>query len=270
MRGTLVLCLVLAACASTVDSLTAEGERQLRANDLVAAELAYNKAIARDPHHAPAIYGKAWALYTSGIEDLRPAAKQLFQRAIDYDPDYWGGWRGKGVVLLDEGQLPAAEQALREAFARGPNEPQVLESLGLLYLDANKLDEAQRLIQAAVDRAPDRGELRRFLAEVAIARGDLPEARAQLSLGRESPVSGQRGLILLDDGEARLIVEEVTSLLRRTAMAPDELDAALRSLDRADSLLDGLQGLGIAPAAIDTRRKTHGGLRKRLEERRHP
>jgi tetratricopeptide (TPR) repeat protein len=251
-------------CGGSPAALTAEGDRLLRANDPEGAERAYNLALARDPHHAPALYGKGWALYSSSYAELKPAARQLFQRAIDAAPSYWGGYRGKGVMLLDEGQLPAAERALRKAFELAPDEPPVLESLGLLFLDARRLDDAASLFQAAVDRAPNRGELRRFLAEVAVARGDLAEARAQIALGRESPVSGTRGLLLLDDGEVRVIVAEAEATLRNPAPTEEERTRSLRSLERADSLLGGLVALGVPSRELDARRRALARLRGRL------
>ena len=104
----LVGIVVLAACGRSAAQWTEEGDTLLRANDLEGAEHAYNKALAEDPHYAPAIYGKGWALTVSGFDDLEDTARQLFERSIDYDPDFFGGYRGRGVLLLTVGSQAAA------------------------------------------------------------------------------------------------------------------------------------------------------------------
>ena len=100
----------LLGCPGSAQRWTDRGDQLLRDNDLVGAEKAYNRAIASDPHFAPALYGKGWALYLSGHDNLVPAARQLFSRAIDYAPEHWAGYRGMGALLLDEGKVAPAER----------------------------------------------------------------------------------------------------------------------------------------------------------------
>jgi tetratricopeptide (TPR) repeat protein len=261
----LLLMLALVGCRSA-DSWTAEGDRLLRENDLVGAEHAYNRALERDPHHAPAIYGKGWALFASGFEELRSPARQLFQRAIDYGPDYFGGYRGMGVLLLDEGKIGPGERFLRDAFERGPTEPGVLESLGQLYLQAKRLDEARTLFQGAVDAAPDRGEFHRFLAEVAIVEKNWEAAFAAIDAGRAASVSGLRGTMALDEGEARIRLE-FAAYIDETALGPEDPSRAmaLRGLDRADELLEKSRKEGLSSEEVEARQRYHDELRRRLE-----
>jgi tetratricopeptide (TPR) repeat protein len=261
----LLLLLSLVACRSA-ESWTAEGDRLLRANDLVGAEHAYNRALDRDPHHPPAIYGKGWALFASGFDELRSPARQLFQRAIDYGPDYFGGYRGMGVFLLDEGKVGPGERFLRDAFERAPSDPGVLESLGQLYLHANRLDEARRLFQGAVDAAPRRGEFHRFLADVAIAEKDWEGAFAAIDAGRSASVSGLRGTMALDEGEARIHLE-FAAHIDETSLGPADPNRALaiKGLDRADELLLKSMKEGLTSAEVEARRRYHDELRRRLE-----
>lgn len=259
--------LALVGCGGSAERWTAEGDRLLRDNSLVEAEKAYNRAIARDPHYAPALYGKGWALFLSGHDDLLPAARQLFQRAIDYDPDYWGGHRGMGVLLLREGKSAPAEKQLRAAFDRDPEEPTVLLSLGELYLRAGRPDDAEKLFDAAISLAPERGEFLSLLAEVELERADFDAAMRWIEEGRGRPVSGRRGLVLLDEGEIRVHLARATHLLR-TAYGPadPQLDEALTALSAADSLLEKVirEDPRGAPPAL--RRKYHQRLRTRVEE----
>lgn len=272
MRFLLLWLLVpLLACGGSAEKWTAEGDRLIRERDLVGAEHAYNKAIAVDPHHGPALYGKGWAMYLSGHEELEAPARQLFQRAIDYAPDFFGGYRGMGVLLMDEGRVALSERMLRTAFEKDENEPTTLVSLGQLYLNADRYDDAQRLFEAAIALAPQRGELLRFLAELEMAKGNYAAALDWIEQGRSRPVSGAAGLLALDEGEVRVRLDQARSLLE-SATGPGDpaLADALQALDAADTLLQKaiqndprLRNLGL-------RRKLHQTLRRQIEEAARP
>jgi len=254
-------------CGRSARSWTEEGDRLLRSNELVEAELAYSRALEKDPSFVPAIYGKGWALYAAGYDSLAEPSRQLFQRAIDYDPEYYGGYRGMGVLLLKEGKVPAAERYLRQAFELAPQEPTVLESLGQLYLEADRLEEASNLFEAAVQLAPNRGELRRFLADVALRRGDEEGALLQIQLGRDSAVSGQRGLILLDEGEVMIFLYRARRLMRASGDSRSPaLDEALQALDRADTVMDEAARRGAEAEMMELRRLRYEPLERRLRE----
>ena len=258
--------MALVGCGGSAEHWTRVGDRHLRSNDLVEAELAYNRALDRDPTHAPAIYGKGWALYTSGYDTLVDPARQLFQRAIDYEPDYFGGYRGRGVLLLEEGKVLPAERMLREAYDRAPDEPTVLESLGQLYLLAGRLDEAELMFQGAVDLAPNRGELRYFLADVARRRGDFDAALEQIELGRSGNVSGNPGLLLLEEGEV-MIQSDITEWRIEAASGPSDpaLQDALQALNRADTVLLEASRRGLPAEARSLRRERLDSLERRLQ-----
>ena len=258
---------LMSGCRSAA-SWTEEGDTLLRANDLVGAERAYQRALAVDPHHPPAIYGKGWALYAAGFEELRAPARQLFQRAIDYGPDYYGGYRGLGVLLLEDGKVGPGERYLRDAYERAPSEPAVLESLGQLYLQASRLDEARALFQGAIDAAPNRGEFHRFLAEVAIAEKDWERAFTAIDAGRAAAVSGLRGTMALDEGEARVRLEFAAHVAEVALGSEDpNLALALEGLGRADALLEKSRREGLASDQVDARDRYHRELRRRLEAR---
>lgn len=267
----LVLLAVLPACGRSAEAWTAEGNDLLRSNDLVGAERAYNRALKKDPHHAPAVYGKGWALYASGHEDLRPAARQLFQRAIDYGPEFFGGYRGRGVMLLEEGQLPAAEKLLRTAWTHAPSDPGTLESLGQLYLNSGRLDEAEQLFRAATEAAPGRGELHRFVADVLMARGEFDAARDALEVGMGSSISGVRGLVLLLEGQAAL---EIRVAERATAasygVGDARLDDALQALDRADSVLKEARSKRVFEVELRELTERAAAARRELERKNTP
>ena len=266
----LALVLVLAGatgCGRSAASWTEEGDRLLRANDLIAAEEAYNRALAVDPHHGQAVYGKGWTLYASGHISLRPVAMQLFDRAIDYAPEFYGGYRGKAVLLLEEGQIPAAELLLRQAYEAAPDAPPVLESLGQLYFRAGRLEDAYQLFSLAVELAPNRGELRRFLADVALARGQFDAALALIEEGRGQAVGGLRGLALLDEGEERIHLEAARILMSKAKGPKDEqLRTAEAALDRAAVLLAAAEKSGMVQSdEAKSRHHIHDLLRKRLK-----
>jgi len=252
-------------CGRSAEGWTTEGDRLLRSNDLEGAERAYNRALAEDPHYAPAVYGKGWALYASGFDGLQDTARQLFSRAIDYDPDFYGGYRGRGVLLLEEGNLPAAEGFLRKAWERAPNEAPVIESMGQLYLRAGHLGPARKVFTEAVRLAPERGEMRRFLADVAMAEGDFAQALFELEKGRAAPISGQRGLLLLDEGEVFVHLAAAQAILQGTAEASSsEPEDAGLALDSADAVLLRMEESGFVAEVAALRRDHVNPLRKRI------
>ena len=266
-----VLGLSLGRCGRSADALTEAGDRHLRANRLIDAEVAYERALAVDPRHARAIYGKGWAYYLSGHPELLPPARQLFQRAIDYDPEFYGGYRGMGVLMLDEGQVLAAERLLRQAWEKAPGEPSVLEALGQLYLRADRLTEAEQVFEAAVQASPGRGELRRFLADIALRRGAHDQALDQIEIGRGSAVSGRRGIYLLDEGEALIRLDRARSLVS-ASVAPDpaRLTEALQEFERADSLLKEAFDQGFELEVREVREAVLEPVRQILQNRSEP
>ncbi len=271
----LVVALALVACGGSAAGWTERGDALLRDNDLVEAEAAYNRAIDLDPHYAPALYGKGWALYASGFEALRPASRQLFQRSIEYQPEYFGGYRGKAVLLLEDGKVLAAETLLRTAFAKNSESSAVLSSLGQLYLRADRLEEAEELFQRALELSPDRGELRRYLAEVALARGDVEQALVEIEKGRAS-AGGKRGMMVIDEGEERVLLETVRLLLedpegeQPEAAEQRRLKDAEQALERAAGLLEQAGGPGMSKAPLEQRRRYHELLSQRVRQRVKP
>ena len=266
VRSLLVLLPLLVACTGSADSWTKEGDRLIRDRDLVGAEHAYNNAIAKDAHYGPALYGKGWAMYLSGHEELHDAARQLFQRCIDYAPDYFGGYRGMGVLLMDDGKVALAERMLRTAFEKDDREPTTLTSLGQLYLAADRFDEARQLFASAAALAPERGEMLRYMAELELARGDFGAALDWIAQGRSRPVSGKAGLLALDEGELRILLEKARTLLEG-ATGPDDpvLVEALQAIDGADRLLEKAILSDPRLRLIGPRRKFHQALRARIE-----
>jgi tetratricopeptide (TPR) repeat protein len=261
--------LLFGRCGRSADALVDVGDRHLRSNRLVEAEVAYERALAVDPHQAQAIYGKGWAYYLSGHDELKAPARQLFQRAIDYDPDFYGGYRGMGILLLEEGQVLASERYLRQAWEKAPEEPSVLEALGQLYLRADRLVEAEQVIEAAVQASPGRGELRRFLADIALRRGDHDAALQQIEIGRGSAVGGRRGLYLLDEGEALIRLDRTRSLVAAAKEPGDpRMAEALQELERADSLLKEAFDQGFEVEVREVRSSVRDPVEQSLREKR--
>jgi len=265
--GTLLAFSVLLAsgCGRSAEGWTEEGDRLLRSNDLEGAERAYNRAIKEDPHYAPAVYGKGWALYASGLDDLKDTANKLFSRAMDYDPSFYGGYRGRGVLLLDEGNLSAAEDFLRQAWERAPEEAPVIESMGQLYLRAGHLGPARKAFEEAIRQAPERGEFRRFLADVAIAERDFDLALRELEKGRSAPLSGKRGLLLLEEGEFFVHVTAAQAYIQESDQP--ESGGILRAeaaLAEAEGVLLRMENVGFGADAALLRRNHVNPLRKRV------
>lgn len=93
------------------------------------AEAAYERALALDPDHAPALNNLAIALAAAG--DLAAARRHL-GRATAADPAYAEAWLNLGVVLDQSGDPAGALAALERAVALDPENPRIRQALELL------------------------------------------------------------------------------------------------------------------------------------------
>jgi predicted Zn-dependent protease len=264
-RALLALSLLLLVGCQSADRWTRRGDALVRAGDLEGAERAYSHALRLRPGHAPAMYGKGWALYASGLPELRSVAQQLFERSIEADPGFAGGYRGKAVLMMADQQVLAAETLLRQAYQLAPGDPAVLESYGQLYLAADRLEDAERVFQAAITAAPGRGELHRFLADVDLAADDPDAALAHIADGRRTGASTALGSTLLDEGEAR-ILHEKARLAADGLLDGDDVGLAtvLELLAQSDAVLAAAAGTDFAEDAREALAFANAELRSRL------
>ncbi|TMJ13221.1 MAG: YaiO family outer membrane beta-barrel protein [Alphaproteobacteria bacterium] len=85
-----------------------------------------------------------------------------------------------GAAARQAGRLDEALQALHRAADAKPDDADVQLQLGLTYLAVGRLDEAEAAFKRTLALAPDYGDAKLGLARVALRRGDIATARAEL------------------------------------------------------------------------------------------
>jgi len=232
---------------------TWSGDRHLRAERLVKAERAYQRALDIDVDHPRALYGLGWSYLRAGLPD---PARESFQRAVDVAPEYFGGHRGLGAVESAAGETLAAEGHLRRAYELAPGEAGVLTDLAGLYMDAGHPDEGLGLFRRAIEVQPERAEYRFAMAEACLTVGQAQEARSLVDEARGMPLRNQRFAGAADELMLRVELTWVEQELAAAALDVAGCDGAHGALRRAQQHLDDAleQGLDADVARADRRR----------------
>lgn len=237
-----------------VSPLAAPGEvsageaRELRsawldvlAGDPAAAARRYEKLLKRRPALFPAQVGLGYARLRAG---RAAEAAAVFEAVLASRPDDVPALVGAGSTAFRGGDLDAAIGLYRRAQAVAPDDPLVRKRLGALRLQATErrmslaqaalergdAETAAREYTGALEAAPEVAGVRIALADLLVARGDVPGALALL----EADPSGdrqaalRRGGLLMEQQEFGPAAEVYRDLLAR-----DPGDEAARAGERA-------------------------------------
>ena len=158
-------------------------------------------------------------------------ARELFQAAIDLDPEYAAAWSGLadaynflanyGNLAQDEA-IARSEAAARRALELDPDLDEAHASLGLVYLDQMRFKQAADQFARAVELNPNFAMARTWLGS-AVAWVDeergLEEHRRAVELDLLSPIANQAlGRTLYNMGRT---TEAKEQYLRITEFAPE-------------------------------------------------
>lgn len=198
--------------AEQVQAFSLLGDLSLLKSRVSAAEAAYTKALAGDPHCSAALRGLGEALYRSGRFS---EALARFEAAVQADPDdstaavgvaksqlslervreavallsklltshgqsflvnYW-----YGAALEAMGNREDAEKAFATAVQLGGSEPQTIDAyiaLALLKNQQGRREEAQKLLETAQSRLPMSAKLIGAVGQLALSEGRYDAAIA--------------------------------------------------------------------------------------------
>jgi tetratricopeptide (TPR) repeat protein len=132
---------------------------------------AVRRSVARTEAVAAAVYLRRGNLQRAG---------QLWQRAVQLDPDNAQYHTDLGNLLAQSGQFPEAERAFRRVIELDSDRPAGFVSLAKVYLAQNmRLAEAKELAQAAVRMEPAASNYL-ILARACSETGDLAGAVAAI------------------------------------------------------------------------------------------
>ena len=149
-----------------------------------------------------------------------PASVKQFAAAIDLNPNLPGLQSFYGQALLYTGDPNAAAVAFRKELASDPNDFEANLKLSEILTVRQKWADAEPLIVRALRVRPNSADALRQMAEVDVAKGDLPAARENLQIAEKTSPQSASVHRLLSEVDAKL-------LLKSDAAREDKLAAAL-------------------------------------------
>ena len=121
------------------------------------------------------------------INDFSGALADL-QRAVELKPDLPDVYPYYGAALMATGDQDGAFRAFEKALQQDPNNFDANLRIGFLLRNDKKYDEALRHFRHALEIRPGDPGVRYQIASIALAQGQIEQARAELeALLKESP-----------------------------------------------------------------------------------
>ena len=160
-----------AANDTAATKLTAQGNAQLRANQVDDAEKSFRDALAVNPDLVGARIGLAACLYTrANIKD----AKKIIDDVLDEDSRNAQALGLSGLIAWREGDLSEATSVLQKAVRQDATDSQLQNYLGIVLFERKRVEPARAALRKAVELDPANGEAQFNLA-VVLASGSDPQ-----------------------------------------------------------------------------------------------
>lgn len=140
-----------------------------RRRDYGAAIQMYQRALQEDPENVEALNNLGTVHQSSG--DLA-AAREAFRRAITIQPAYASAWSNLGMVLGAMGEHSQSQAALAEAIRLDPGNHGARVNLALQYQKQGLRAEARRLLEQVVQSSPAMAEAHYALGRLLEEEGD--------------------------------------------------------------------------------------------------
>ena len=166
------------------------GERLFVNGRVTEAQQVFEQAIEDDPEDA-----RAWldlGLVHEAKRDAR-AAEKAYRRATEIDPRFAEAFNNLGVLLRERGALADATPILERAVALDPDLTAARFNLGLCYEDQGRREDAEREYLITIEQLPGDPVPRINLAMMYLDMERAQDAAAQLRAARPSV----RGDVLL-------------------------------------------------------------------------
>jgi tetratricopeptide (TPR) repeat protein len=223
-----------------------EGALAEAANDFIAAERAYLRAIAIDPSE------DAWTR-VGAVRCAKgdfPGASDAFARALSIDGEYAPAWVARGRCALSRDALDDAAKDAAKGVALDPRAASASMLVAAIAARRGDVAEARRWLEGLTAREPWNDDVRRELAALngrpaeppgptlagldhALSSGDLDGARRFAARLRVS--SGMLALRAAALGQADLARRQASLVV---AADPSDVDARVALLVAADVLAD--------------------------------
>jgi DNA-binding SARP family transcriptional activator len=178
-------------------SMGAATHRLERGPSLERAKRLLDRALARDPNHAAALYWLG-SLLRMGGRDYQ-GSLQAFARALEVWPNYAGAHAGMGRTLALMGRLDEALAHLERALALDPTSPQRyfwLFAAGEARLELGQDEAALRALLRAAEIAPNYLSIKQALAATYALLGDSENAARYAAEVKEQALPNAFGGLL--------------------------------------------------------------------------
>ncbi len=241
--------------------------------DRAGAREAFERAVALDPRHDPAMVNLArlareggdlagartmlerslavapdspevWLAYGVVLGELHAdTARHALVRAGELAPDDPAPWVAQGDLDLVDGNAEGAAESFRQALARDENHATARTNMGVALARLGRRDAARRAFEEATRRAPHQGEAWNGLGVMRLAAGDADGAIGPLE---------QASALLPGDPNPSLNLGRAFENLRRFDEAVHAFREALRRAPGNATATEHLARLVPAPMRART------------------
>ncbi|MEX0611881.1 MAG: protein kinase [Pirellulales bacterium] len=139
---------------------SALGWQQFNEGKLRTAELAFRRALAKDPEDAQALNGMGFCLLTSG---KWASAKRYFEKCLEVAPEEAGAMNGLARCLKAEGKIDEAIAMWEQMRKKFPGPTAAAVGLATTYLERGEHAKAVPLYEELVAAMPDNPQFRQGL-----------------------------------------------------------------------------------------------------------
>lgn len=191
------------------------------------------EALARNPTddvEAYDYYLRGRQYFRQGRRKSLEYARQMFERAIEADPDFALAWAGvadaSSLIHMyypsSEPDLVRAEEASLQAMALDPELSEAHAARGFALLQSRQFDEAERQFLTAIRLDPSQFDARYFYARACFQQGRLEEAAHLFTEASE----------VREDYQAAFFAAQALEALGRESEATEGYQRALRVAEK--------------------------------------
>ena len=218
----------------------------------------------------------AWAAYQRGLWHLgkfgtedNALAQRFFQRAIDLDPNFAGGYGGLAIAkrrgVQRQGSLEGDDvlELARRAVLLDPNDAEARARLGFMVLGQGDYDGALAEVESSLALSPNLAIAHAVLGQILLCSGRPKEGRIALEKGiRLDPRDPMAQLNLMNvaisyflSGEYDAAIEAAKRVIRAYPDYPMTYPWLVAALGKSGRIKEAQQSLQkattIAPGAFD-------------------
>lgn len=172
---------VLQANPKDAAALGLAGLSDMRSGDLAAAQENFEKAVAQNPAHLPALYGLAQIAQ----KKAQPPAtiESALKRVVELSPSHVAARIDLGQIYVNEGNLGEAEKNVilvtgsQSKDASGPELARAYFLMGQILERQNKKQDAAAQFQKAVGADPNNPDIQYKLGNAFLADGKIEDAK---------------------------------------------------------------------------------------------